>query len=480
MVKSDRLSAMDAAFFYMDNELAVMQTSVVAILESDIPFDEFVNDIRAKVAHIPRFRQVAAFVPFNFAYPTWEFDPTLDISNHVFETTLESPGTAEQLQQLAAKIFDIRLNRNKPLWSMHLIHGLERDRCAVMLKLHHSLVDGIGARNVLAVLFDYQPNPEKRSDEIPPAPPLPGLMARLGRAVVDNLIGAAKNLGRAPFVAAFLLRALVSKRVWAGIQLVREYRSAPGVTFPYNTVLSGGFKFVWTDFSVEEMSAIRAACGGTINDVILTAMAGAGYRYAKLHNIDTQGKNFKLQVPVSIRRKDQAGEWGNIVAIMYALVPFGIDDPVKRLEAITAYTRKLKEHKIMKGFGFAIKSAQTLMTPPGMALGARTFSSSRFQKWVHRKPKQPIFNIQLTNVPLYDGELYFCGRHITALYPLLHLLPSVGMTCPAVTVGKRMYVTLTGDSVTAPDIDKMLEFLHESFAELRNAAGVPAAKDVAV
>src|SRR5512145_240938 len=154
-----RLSAQDAAFLYFEKEEAPLHIGSIALLEGDVSYDRFVESIEKKLHLIPRYLQRAVPVPFNLGHPTWEWDPDFDIRKHIFEVQAPAPGTDEQLIPFAADIFAGMLDRDKPLWEMYLVKGLEGDRSAIVSKVHHCLVDGVSGIELLMIVLDVTPNP---------------------------------------------------------------------------------------------------------------------------------------------------------------------------------------------------------------------------------------------------------------------------------------------------------------------------------
>lgn len=471
MAQKYRMSPMDASFIYIDSDIATNQVAGMAIGDGPISREVLLKSTWQKLERCPHLCKTPALVPFRVGHPTWEFIPDLTPEDYVFEHILEPPGTEDQLQKLVAELFKIPIKPGQPQWRIHIINGLEGGRSCTLAVVHHCIADGVGASNLISTFFDERPEPEFPS-AIPVEPkPVPGPAWRFAHALFDNLVAGLKFVPVAPFVAFWVVRGLLTHRFWRAFKTVREYRNAPSIRFPFNRPLSGKQGFAWTSFELHEMNAIREKLGGTVNDVLLAAVAGAADKYAAKHGIDTNGKFFKMQIPVNMRRKNQNGELGNIVALMYACVPFGIADPAQRIKAISDYTQKVKEQKVSKGLGFTIRCLQTLMTPPGMAFAASRFARPRKMS---ANPKPPIFNLQITNVPWEHGALYSGGQRVHRLYPLLHMLPNVGMGVCAATHDGRLNVTLAADPETAPDYQDMVRFLEEAYAEIRGAAGIEA------
>ncbi|MCH7999901.1 MAG: wax ester/triacylglycerol synthase family O-acyltransferase, partial [Chloroflexi bacterium] len=156
---SRRLSPQDATFLYIEQEDAPMNIGSVAVFQGEIPFEQFVKSLEEKLHLIPRYRQRVVSAPLNIAHPTWEFDPEFNIRKHVIPVRLDPPGNDDQLREMAAQLFQGMLSRDKALWEIYLVHGLEGGRSALVSKVHHCLVDGVSGIELLMVVLDVSPNP---------------------------------------------------------------------------------------------------------------------------------------------------------------------------------------------------------------------------------------------------------------------------------------------------------------------------------
>ena len=170
----DRLTAIDASFLAQEGATSHMHVGAVMIFEGPPPrYDDFVNQIRARLHLVPRYRQKLAFPPMETGRPVWIDDPSFNLEYHIRHTALPSPGSEEQLRALAARIHSQQLDRAKPLWETWLVQGLEGNRFALISKTHHALVDGISGVDLATVLFDAEPVPPQLPHEGEPWRPQP-------------------------------------------------------------------------------------------------------------------------------------------------------------------------------------------------------------------------------------------------------------------------------------------------------------------
>src|SRR5436853_585463 len=174
---NDRLTALDSSFLHLeDNQPSHMHVASVTIFEGPAPaYDEFVEGTAARLHLVPRYRQKLAFVPFSQGRPRWVDDPTFNVNYHIRATALPPPGGEEELRALAGRVFSQRLDRDKPLWEVWLVEGLEGDRFALLSKVHHSLVDGVSGADLMTVLFDAtrEPATAPQATEVWQPRPLP-------------------------------------------------------------------------------------------------------------------------------------------------------------------------------------------------------------------------------------------------------------------------------------------------------------------
>src|SRR5919106_5173658 len=188
-MSSDRLTGLDASFLHLEDSSSHMHVAGVMIFEgSPPPYDELLEAIERRLGLVPRYRQRLAFVPLGQGRPKWVDDPHLNLRYHVRATALPAPGDEAQLKELAGRVFAQQLDRDKPLWEVWLVEGLEGDRFALLSKTHHALVDGISGVDIISVLFDTSAEPAAPTDPgdrwLPR--PLPSRAQLLAEALVER------------------------------------------------------------------------------------------------------------------------------------------------------------------------------------------------------------------------------------------------------------------------------------------------------
>jgi diacylglycerol O-acyltransferase / wax synthase len=467
----DRLSSVDASFLAQERESSHMHVGAVMIFEGPpLTREDFLRGIESRLHLVPRYRQKLAFPRFEMGRPFWVDDPNFNINYHVRHTALPSPGSLEQLRQLAGRIFSQRLDRSKPLWENWLVQGLERGGAgreggrgasfALISKTHHSLVDGISGVDLAGVLFDVSPVPP----DIPPpeeewtASPEPSQAELIAEGVKGairtpfDLAGKAVSAIQRPERAASEVREAVEgigEVLWAGLN--------PAPETPLNVPIGPHRRLVWTESRLEDFKEIKNAFGGTVNDVVLTVVSGALRRSLRSRGVRTEGLELRALVPVSIRGDDEHEQLGNRIAAMRGPLPVYCDDPVECLQIVRRTMGDLKESK--QALGAEVIAGFTDFAPPTLlAQASRLNFSTR------------LFNLIVTNVPGPQFPLYMQGREMLELVPVAFLPEDHALAIAIMSYNGAVRFGLLADYDAMPDVDFMAQALDELLAELRQGA----------
>jgi diacylglycerol O-acyltransferase len=459
-----RLTSIDASFLYFEKKEAPMHIGSVSIFDGEIPFDKFINNIESKMHLLPRYQQKVIPDPFNLGHPTWEFDPDFDVKNHVFRVRIDPPGTEEQLIELASRIFTPVMDRNKPLWDIYLVYGLEGKRTAMIARVHHCMVDGVSGVDLLKIVLDI--SPRARPAQKPQAgvpPPRPDATRRFFDALLGSMQEGMNRWMEFQNGLLNLAQSLTNEKTrgaMPGLAGLLPSLAAPAPLLPFNRACSGERKLVWSTFSFAEARAIRAALEGTVNDVVLTVLSGAVTRYVDMHGQQTAGRSLRVMVPVSLRRENQRGALGNLVSLLPVEVPLDMRDPLARFRHITARTVAMKNARVAEGLN--LFSALMGILPASVQALVGAIATTPI----------PAFNLVSTNVPGPQVPLYAMGKRMIAYYPYVPVGYAVGCGCAIMSYDQKLYFGLTSDVQAMPDVESLKEFLEESFVELRKAAGV--------
>ncbi len=438
-----------------------MHVGACAIFTGQAPaYQEFLDEISARLHLVPRYRQRLAGVPLAQGRPVWVDDPHFELSFHVRHTALPRPGGERQLKRLAGRVFSQSLDRSRPLWELWLVEGLADDRFALLSKTHHALVDGVSGVDIASVLFDTARDPAPVAPPKAPwvARPLPSDTKLLAEALQERatvpgeIVRGVRRALRGPRQVAEKLghaAAGLGAMTWAGLQ--------PAPRSPFNVPIGPHRRFTWVQASLADFKEVKNALGGTVNDVVLAVVAGALGRYMRLHQESTDEVVLKAMVPVSIRADAERGALGNRVAAMWAPLPVGVIDPVERLASISRDMAGVKES------GQAV-GAQVLTELSGFAPPTIMAQAARLQA------RQRLFNLVVTNVPGPQLPLYVLGRELEGLYPMVPLAQNTALGIAIMSYNGTMNFGLNGDYDALADIETLADELRASVEELAAAA----------
>ena len=456
----DQLSSVDMSFLTNESASSHMHVGGILIFEGPPPaYDDLLDHIQGRLHLVPRFRQKLAHPPVQTGRPFWVDDPNFNLSYHVRHSALPAPGSEEQLRNTAARIFSQQLDRTKPLWELWLVQGLTRKRFALITKTHHALVDGVSGVDIATVLFDATPVPEPAEpdhDWVPDREPSSATLAAKG---VEGLLATPVRLVRRLEQVVQHPQATL-RQVAEAVEGVGEIGWAfanPAPKVPLNSDIGSHRRFTWVRSDLGQMKRIKDQLGGTVNDVVLAVVAGAVRDWLHARGLRTEGLELRAQVPVSIRAQDERGQLGNRLAVMRAPLPVYIADPVRRLQAVTAAMRGLKQSK--QALGAEVITRFNDFAPPTLlAQAARINFSTR------------LFNLVVTNVPGPQMPLYVLGRELEDIFPVGFLPPHQALFVAIMSYNGGVNFGLLADYDSMDDVDLIAGGIEGSILELVDVA----------
>jgi WS/DGAT/MGAT family acyltransferase len=457
----DRLTAVDAAFLAQEGPNAHMHIGAVALFEGPVPaYRDFANHIRGRLHLVPRYRQKLAVPPLETGRPLWVDDPTFNLEYHVRHTALPSPGTEELLRALVARIYSQRLDRAKPLWELWLVQGLQDDRFALISKTHHALVDGIAGVDLATVIFDFLPVPQPVPHEGEPWAPQPEPTA--AQLAARGLVGLVRTpLSLAGRAAGAMTRPQSSlgaaREAVEGIAEVAWAGLNPAPPSPLNVPIGPHRRVAFVPCELADFKLVKNAFCGTVNDVVLTVVAGGLRRWLQSRGVRVEGLELRGLVPVSTRTPDQAHQAGNRLTVMRGPLPVYIEDPVARLRVVRRAMDGLKESKQAVG-AEVLTSLEQFAPPTILAQASRLNFSTR------------LFNLLVTNVPGPQVPLYVLGRELKDLYPVAFLPRDHALAVAIMSYNGRLDFGLLADYDAIPDLDELAAHLAAARDEIVEAA----------
>src|SRR4051812_13020824 len=442
-MSADRLTGLDSSFLHMERAGAHMHVASTSIFKGSAPsHTEFRDHIASRLHLVPRFRQKLRFVPFGQGRPVWVDDPHLNLDYYVRQTALPAPGSEEQLRNPAARIFSQQLDRSPPLWELWLVEGLEGERFAIVGKSHHALVDGVSGMDITTVVFDAAREPKTDTG---PGPewlprPEPSGAKLLGDALLERatspreIVRGARAALRGPRQVAGQLAGGAS----AAGKMLGAGMSAPQT--PLNVEIGPHRRFAYVTGDLDEFKRMKNEHGGTVNDVVLSVVAGALGNYLRARAHDTSGLEMRAMVPVSVRAQEEHGALGNRVAAMMAPLPVWCEDPVERLRLLSSEMGDLKASG--QAVGAEILTKLTDFAPSTIASQA-----ARLQ------PAQRFFNLVVTNVPGPQFPLYVLGRKMESIFPMVPLARRQALCVGIMSYNGQVNFGLVGDYDAMADLD---------------------------
>jgi WS/DGAT/MGAT family acyltransferase len=436
------LSALDAAFLYFETPTQPLHVGCVALLAAPVPFADLVALFHDRLFRFRRYRQCPVRPTLDLGLPTWEDFADFDPRRHVRRVAVPPPGDEEALHELIDTLFATALDPGLPLWESYLIEGLPGGRAALLLKIHHCMIDGVSGAQLLEVLTD----PEEPQASAPPISTLPAVRRRQ------------------PGPLERLVELLDPARPRAQLQNIREvmrsigaFVTAPSSRLPFNGSLTGRRRIVWASFAMSDVLAVRGAVGCKVNDVVLAVITGALRHYLAARGVAPESVTVRTLVPVSVRPPEDRLTLGNLVAAMFPRLPVDIADPLLRLQEIAREMNALKERGQARASGFLMSVVGQLPAPVEALLG-RLLS------------EQSLVNTVCTNVPGPAGRRTLLGRRVLEIHPVVPLFQAMGLEFAILSYGGRLSITAAADPALVPDAAAIPPALAASFRELQEAA----------
>lgn len=453
----DRLSPLDQTFLLLERDGQPMHIGGLMVFEGPAPaYEDLCAHLDSRLDQVPRYRQRIQTVPLNIGQPIWVDDENFELEFHVRHTAVPKPGKAEQLQRLAGRLLSQRLDLDRPLWEIWLVEGLAKGRWALINKAHHAMIDGLSGHDIMEVILDA--DPEGR--DTPPSEwepePAPGTVGLVTDAVVDSVMRPGEHLTRMvsrvsrprEFAEHMAVRAVGSTSV--GSRLLSTETTLGGTIGQHR-------RWGWVEGDLDTIKAVKNAFGGTVNDVILTAVTGGFRDLLASRGIDMRPLQIQSMIPVSMRTPgDSTG--GNQVSAMFAQLPIGVEDPVERLHAMTRQMERVKK----SGTPLTVDSIIGLadFVPPMLfATAGRVAANVNLR----------AFDTVTTNVPGPQIPLYLLGHELQSLIPFVPLGPGVRISTAIVSYNGTINFGVTADYDSVRDLPVFLDGVRKTLDGLRKA-----------
>ena len=453
---AEPLNAADRASLQAERGPVNMSVAGALIFEGGAGTDlEAVAErVEQRLHLVPRYRQRLEDPAFGIANPVWIDDPEFDVHWHLRHATVRS---REQLAAYVAREMSRRLDRTRPLWELHIVDGLEDGHAALIPKMHHALVDGLAAVGIGMVLLDPTPEP------MPIEPPEGGWeprtfdrrrhlarlaaspLARAQKLLVDSTVRALDTSPRR--AAEEILRATE-----LATELARQRPQAPMT--PLNRTISPNRRYAMRSMHLADIKAAGKVAGGTVNDVILAAVAGMLRTYFEHAGTRLRGREPVALVPVSIRREEEQATGGNRISMVFVDLPVSEPDPAARIARVSATMQELRESAAVRA-GAILVGATGHVPPLVGGMLVRAMGNVR------------AVNLVVSNLPGPQMPFYMNGSRLLEVYPAVPLNPAnQGLSVGVLSYDGGVHFGLLADARLDPDVDVAAAALEDALHEV--------------
>lgn len=474
-----RLTGLDAGFLYMETATSFMHVAGLIIIDpSTAPgawgFDDVRDLYRARLDQAPPFRRRLVEVPFGLHHPIWIEDPDFDLDWHLRHIAAPSPGGRDELTELVSHLIAIPLDRNRPLWEMWYIEGLEHGHVAMLTKVHHSAIDGASGEELMIAIFDLTQEIAEKPPADPPWTPdkVPTDTELVGYAMV--------SLAQQPVRAIQTMR----RTVEAAFQ-IRDRYAQPDMITPrlpfqaphtsFNGSLTAHRSLGLSTIELSRVKAVKNKLGCTVNDVVLTLCAGAMRNYLDERDEEPDAPLIAM-VPISVRSDDQRNAMGNQVSSAFASLATDLDDPIDRLRVIHESMNAAKDVQQLIGAD-TLQNWVEFAAPVIAARAARLYTRMRFADR-HR----PLFNVTISNVPGPPFPLWVAGAQVVSTNPIGPIFEGGALNITVMSYMDRLDFGLHACPELVPDVQSLadgialaLDELEKAVAALEESGAEPAA-----
>jgi len=452
-----KLSFQDSSFLKL--ECPRRPFHVAGLMIFKLPVDAPPNYLRKLAKNCGRLNELWPIFDRKLSDPEdiknagWVPEDSYDPARHVMHYALPAPGRMQDLLKLVSAAHERTLDRCRPLWEMHIIEGLSGNRFAVYSKVHHALVDGVGALKMIDALYSTSPDTRFHLGRAKPVAQAHHKRLSLLQEMGELSKGLAKQYSAVPQLSALL--AHMGLDAWRGNEEAMTLPfTAPRTLF--NEEVDSRRKIVICDLSLNQVRAIKRKTGGTVNDILL-AVCGSALRKYLIEQKALPRKSLIAGLPVSLKTADQ--QEGN--QLSFILCPFFTNEPneLRRLEKVIHSTRKAKE-ELGHISATASEDFANMMLMPTILL---TLSGN-----VTRV--RPAINAIFSNVMGSPEKLYMEGAELQAMYPLSVVTDGMGINLTVISYGGKLCFAITSCPTLQPGIENFGKLLTQSLRDLKEAS----------
>jgi len=458
------MTGADASFLYLETPSVHMHTLKIAVVEpnADLTFDGLVAGTLGRLRRMPALRRRVVPVPFGLNHPVQVTQRRVDPTRHFFRHHLGDGATMRDVEETIGRIAGQPLDRDVPLWQIHLLDGLADGSTVVVGKIHHSLADGNAANAMLANLTDIRSADGVGTPWRDPvdATPLPSRARLVAEALRDALLQV-RLLPRLLVATVLGLARMVRYRRGTATGVPVPVAHAPRVSF--NGPLTPRRSFATVTLPLAEMKAVRREHDVTLNDVVLGVVSGALRRWLAEHD-ERPALSLTAGVPVGLAGGGPDPRLvGNAVSNLFTTLATDVDDPAERLRRISRTAVHAKE--INRRLGSTMLTEWSQFAPPGpFAFAVRLYSRFRAAR-LH----PAAFSAIVSNVPGPRERISIGGARLSDIFSVGPLVDGIGLNVTVWSYVDRMNFSLLACPDLLPDVDALASYLPAALEELRPA-----------
>ena len=474
MTTAEPLTAEDAALLYAEAPGTQLQIGALCFFEGAPLRDRrgrlrsaaLRSHVAARLDGLPRFRQRIAPAVADVAAPMWVDDADFDIARHCKVARLSPPGGPEALRQFLDRLLGRPLDTAHPLWDIHVVEGVDgsgrgggrraggADTVAVIVRAHHVMADGIALHAAATLLLDPEPrppHPTRHGWSPRPAPGALGLTARAlgvrGRRQADLALAVGREVldpRRAPANARRAARAVAA---------VRGGLPAPAPSLPITAPVGPHRAFAWDSVPMEGITAVKVACGATVNDVVLAITTGALRRHLEAtSSFDPAARRPRALIPIG--DPASAADMRNRFSIRSVDLPVDEDDPLERVRAI---------HSLMHAPDAPARgSVMPHLFSVADVVPPRVLRAVVPPLLAH----QPLVNLAVSDIPGSRLPLYLWESRMLGLHPFINVVGNVALIVGVLSYVDDLGIGVTVDRDVVGDPRPLADHLRAAYEEL--------------
>ncbi len=457
--KTELLSPVDAAWLSMDEPTNLMVVNGVLTLDKPVDMDKLMAVLEHRWLSFERFKQRVVQPSVPFMRPYWETDPTFDLSTHVHRLALPEPAGRAQLEDIVSDLMSVPIDFSKPPWHFYVFDNYETGS-AFMARIHHCVADGMALVGVLLSLTDF--HPDAPIVALDPAPAgqnggnglIGGLWKELNNAgdLTRRSAGRAWRFSRQALSDPQVTQSIVTGGADAALSGTRVLLRSSDPKTVFKGQLGTIKRAAWTrPISLADVKLIKGALGGTVNDVLVSAVTGGLRRYLIGRNQPVDNLNFRAAIPVNLRPPDEVLQLGNKFGLVFLTLPIGIEDSLMRYVEVQRRMNELK------------RSSEAVVTFG--ILNMMGLGTDRFKEFVV-DTLEPKATAVMTNVPGPQFPLYLAGSRIDEMMAWVPQAGRLGLGVSILSYAGNVFLGVVTDASLVPDPDEVIAGFYAEFARL--------------